>query len=191
MGIAPIHLDVVIGVTKAYTTRVGEGPFPTEISDKMGKFLMEKGNEFGATTGRPRRCGWFDAVAVSYSCRLNGIQKIVLTKPDVLDGMEELKVCTAYKYKGEKLTRFPTESWVLKDVQPIYKTVKGWKTPVLEATDYSAVPQEMKAYIKVIEDLIEANVAIISTGVERRDTIFVENELKSLLDLDKIRTHIS
>ncbi|MFQ6038556.1 MAG: adenylosuccinate synthase [Candidatus Aminicenantales bacterium] len=187
LGIGPDKIHAVLGVTKAYTTRVGGGPFPTEIPGEMGRVLMERGNEFGATTGRPRRCGWFDAVAVAYSCRINGIQNIVLTKPDVLDGVEEIHVCEAYKYKGQRLKSFPAESWILEKVEPDYRKVPGWKKPVHGIRDYADFPEAFKDYIKVIEDLIQARIVLISTGMERRDSVFVEEELCPLVDLEKIK----
>lgn len=186
LGISPSKIDAVLGVTKAYTTRVGSGPFPTEIFDETGKLIARRGDEFGATTGRPRRCGWFDAVAVSYACRINGIDKIALTKPDVLDGLEEIRICTAYKYKGSLLPSFPQEPWVLDKVTPQYKTVPGWKDPVHKARDYAGLPRTFKDYLRLIEDLAEAKAVIISTGVEREDTIFDRRALKRLLNLSAI-----
>ncbi|MFB0566496.1 MAG: adenylosuccinate synthase [Candidatus Aminicenantaceae bacterium] len=191
LGIGPDKIDTVLGVTKAYTTRVGGGPFPTEIFDEKGRLLLKRGNEYGATTGRSRRCGWFDAVAVSYSCRLNGISKAALTKPDVLDGMEEIKVCVGYKYKGELLSSFPTEAWILEKVVPQYKIIRGWKSPTRKVTAFSSLPQEFKDYITLIEDLIRVKVSIVSTGMERRDTIVRESELNTIVDLKKIKNHMS
>lgn len=188
LGIGPDKVHSVLGVTKAYTTRVGGGPFPTEILDEKGRVLLERGNEFGATTGRPRRCGWFDAVAVSYSCRVNGIQRIALTKPDVLDGFDEIKVCVGYKYKSEVLRNFPAESWVLENVTPQYKEVRGWKLPTSKKTDFSSLPQAFKDYMRLLEDLIHARVSIISTGIERKDTILKEEELKEILDVEKVKS---
>jgi len=190
LGISPQCIDSVMGVTKAYTTRVGSGPFPTEIFDETGKYLSERGNEFGATTGRPRRCGWFDAVAVSYSCRVNGIDRIALTKPDVLDGLDEVQVCVGYKYKGQLLPGYPTESWVLSQVAPQYKTVRGWKEGVGKIRDFSSLPKTFKDYIKLLEDHVGARVAIISTGMERRDTILRKNELGKRIDQKKVMTEI-
>jgi adenylosuccinate synthase len=186
LGVSPRKIDSVLGVTKAYTTRVGGGPFPVEIFNQEGKFLLDRGNEYGATTGRPRRCGWFDAVAVSYSCRLNGIDKIALTKSDVLDGLEEIKVCVGYTYKGKRLPSFPTESWILEEVVPQYKKVRGWKEPIQKIKDFSALPGAFKDYIKLIEDSVEARIAVISTGVERGETILMQDELKGLVNLKKI-----
>jgi len=190
LGIGPDKIDAVWGVSKAYTTRVGGGPFPTEIGDDTGRLLLERGNEFGATTGRPRRCGWLDAVAVAYSCRINGISNVILTKPDVLDSLEEIQVCVEYKYKGERLRSFPAESWVLEKVEPQYKKVCGWKEPVQGIRDYRGLPQAFKDYMKFIEDLIQAKISIISTGMERRDSILIEEDLKHLIDLEKIRTEL-
>ncbi|MDH5743289.1 MAG: adenylosuccinate synthetase, partial [Candidatus Aminicenantes bacterium] len=190
LGIGPDKIDAVWGVSKAYTTRVGGGPFPTEIGDDTGRLLLERGNEFGATTGRPRRCGWLDAVAVAYSCRINGISNVILTKPDVLDSLEEIQVCVEYKYKGERLRSFPAESWVLEKVEPQYKKVCGWKEPVQGIRDYRDLPQAFKDYMKFIEDLIQAKISIISTGMERRDSILIEEDLKHLIDLEKIRTEL-
>lgn len=190
LGIGPGKINTVLGVTKAYTTRVGGGPFPTEIFDERGKLLLERGNEFGATTGRPRRCGWFDAVAVSYTCRVNGIEKIALTKPDVLDELDEIMVCVGYRYKGDLIHHFPTESWVLDRVVPQYKKFKGWKKSIQKERYFSSLPTAFKDYIRLIEDLIEAKVVIISTGMERKDTIFIEEKLDEWLDLKKIKAEL-
>lgn len=190
LGIGPDKINAVLGVTKAYTTRVGGGPFPTEIFDERGKLLLERGNEFGATTGRPRRCGWFDVLAVSYACRLNGIKKIALTKPDVLDELDEIKVCVGYRYKGDLFRHFPAESWILDKVVPQYKKVKGWKKSILKERDFSSLPLAFKDYIKLIEDLVQAKVAVISTGMERKETIFKEEELEEWLDLKKIKAEL-
>lgn len=190
LGIGPDKIDGVLGVTKAYTTRVGEGPFPTEIFDEKGELLLKKGNEFGATTGRPRRCGWFDAVAVSYACRVNGIRKIALTKPDVLDELDEINVCVGYRYKREVLHHFPTETWVLSRVVPHYKKVKGWKQPIREKREFPSLPPAFRDYIKLIEDLLQVRVALVSTGMRRKDTIFREDELRTWMDLKKIIAEI-
>jgi len=187
LGIGPAKLDAVLGVTKAYTTRVGSGPFPTEIFDDTGRTIARRGDEFGATTGRPRRCGWFDVPAVSYACRINGIDKIVLTKPDVLDGLEEIRLCTGYKYKGSLLRSFPPEPWILEKVVPQYKNVRGWKRPVHGARDFAGLPREFKDYVKLIEDSVGVKAVLISTGVERQDTIMDQRRLKGLLHLDAIK----
>ncbi len=187
LGVSPDKIDVVLGITKAYTTRVGSGPFPTEIHGGIGAFLQKKGNEFGATTGRPRRCGWFDAFAVAYACRLNGIKHIALTKPDVLDGLEELSVCVGYKYKDQRLKGYPCESWVLSEVEPVYKKVRGWKETLNDSKDFDSFPQEFKDYVHLIEDLVGANVSIVSTGVQRDETVLREDLMRSLIDLDRLK----
>jgi len=187
LGVGPTNIDAVLGVTKAYTTRVGSGAFPTEIFDEPGRRIAKKGDEFGATTGRPRRCGWFDGLAVAYACRINGIERVAITKPDVLDGFEEILVCTGYAYKGSKLRSFPTESWILDKVVPEYRRMPGWKTPVHGLKDFGALPQEFKDYLLLIEDLIEAQAGLISTGVGRDETIFREDALNGFLDMESIR----
>lgn len=187
LGVSPDKIDEVLGITKAYTTRVGGGPFPTEIGGDIGAFLQEKGNEFGATTGRPRRCGWFDAFAAAYACRLNGIKHLALTKPDVLDGLEELSVCVDYKYKGQLLKGYPCESWILSDVEPVYKKMRGWKETLNLAEDFNSFPQAFKDYVSLIEDLVGAHVSIVSTGVQRGDTVFREDKMLSFVDMDKIK----
>ena len=190
LGVGPTRIDAVLGVVKAYTTRVGAGPFPTELLGDLGKSIGKKGDEFGATTGRPRRCGWFDAVAVSYACRINGMDRLALTKPDVLDGLAEVPVCTEYYYKGSRLDGFLTEPWILEKVEPHLKTMPGWKTPVHEIREWDDLPPAFLDYVKLLEDLVEARFVIVSTGVERRDTIFHGERLGGLLDLDKIRAAV-
>ncbi|MFQ6083867.1 MAG: adenylosuccinate synthase [Candidatus Aminicenantia bacterium] len=187
LGVSPDKINAILGITKAYTTRVGKGPFPTELLDLRGKRLRENGNEFGATTGRPRRCGWFDTVAVCYSIKINGIKNIALTKIDVLDDLEEIKICTGYKYKGQLLKSFPNEDWMLKEVEPQYKTLKGWQKKIQGITEFDSLPQPAKDYIKAIEDLIEAEVTIISTGMERKETIIrSEKGLKKIIGLERL-----
>ena len=179
LGVGPKSIHFILGITKAYTTRVGSGPFPTELADEKGKLLAARGDEFGATTGRPRRCGWFDAVAVRYACRVNGIDRIALTKPDVLEGTGEVEICTGYRYRGSILKEFPTEPYVLDEVTPVYKKLPGWKDSVHGAREYGAFPAPFKDYIRAIEDLIETRAAVISTGVGREDTVFVEAGLEA------------
>jgi adenylosuccinate synthase len=186
LGVGPNKIQAVLGITKAYTTRVGGGPFPTELQDENGRAILKRGDEFGATTGRPRRCGWFDAVAVAYSCRLNGVEHIALTKPDILDTFQDISICTGYTYRGTPLRSFPVESWVLAEVVPQYKKVRGWAKPLAKATDFAQLPQAFKDYVRTIEDLVGARVGIVSTGVEREDTIFLADRLKGILDLEKI-----
>jgi adenylosuccinate synthase len=191
LGISPDKIDAVIGIVKAYTTRVGEGAFPTEIHDEWGRYIREKGKEFGATTGRPRRCGWCDAVAISYACRLNGLSSIALTKSDVLDGVDEILICVGYKYKGTVMKNFPTESWILDKVEPQYDAHKGWSVSVTQNTEFKTLPQEFKDYVSRIEDLVETPISIVSTGVERRETIFRDNKLDGIIDLEKVRAEIA
>jgi adenylosuccinate synthase len=191
LGISPDKIDAVIGIAKAYTTRVGGGAFPTEIKNERGEYIRKKGKEFGATTGRPRRCGWFDAVAISYACRLNGLSSIALTKSDVLDGMGEINICVGYKYKGTVMETFPTESWILDKVEPQYEAHKGWGISVTQFTEYKNLPQEFRDYVSRIEDLIETEVSIVSTGVERRETIFRDSKLDGIIDLEKVRAGIT
>ncbi len=191
LGIGPTAIDAVMGVTKAYTTRVGSGPFPTELFDGDGKRLAERGDEFGATTGRPRRCGWFDSVAVSYACRINGIRKVIVTKPDVLDAFPEIKVCTSYLYKGTPLTEFPVEPEILEQIKPVYETLPGWTSPVHGVKEFRKLPTEFRDYLRFLEDRIEAEAAVISTGVERDETIFRDEVLAGLMDPAAVRKAIA
>ncbi len=170
-GLPPQALGKVIGVCKAYTTRVGEGPFPTEFSGQMGDFIREKGGEFGTTTGRPRRCGWFDAVLVRYAVKVNGADEIVITKLDVLDDLDEIKVCVGYKYEGRKIETFPFDIEVFSSVTPIYKTFKGWKKDTSRIRSINQLPKEARDYIKAISDLVGAKVSMVSVGSRREDII--------------------
>jgi adenylosuccinate synthase len=191
LGVGPSAIDAVIGVTKAYTTRVGAGPFPTELCDETGRLLGRRGDEFGATTGRPRRCGWFDGVAVAYACRINGITKMAVTKPDVLDGMDEIKVCTGYHYKGTILRDFPVEPRILTQVKPEYRTVRGWSEPVHGRKEFGELPVGFRDYLRVLEDLTGAEAAIVSTGVNRSETIFCDDVLDGLIDLAAVREAVA
>lgn len=186
LGVGPKAIHGVLGITKAYTTRVGSGPFPTEIDGEPGRTIASRGDEFGATTGRPRRCGWFDAVAVRYACRVNGVDRIALTKPDVLAGIAEIPVCTGYRYKGRPLKSFPAESWVLDEVVPEYRALPGWPESLHGAAERGALPRAFIDYVRALEDLVETKVAIISTGVERGQTVFLEEELRGLVDLGRL-----
>ncbi len=173
-GIPPNKINGVIGIFKAYTTRVGEGPFITELFDDTGKLIAKTGNEFGATTGRQRRCGWLDLVALKYSCRINGVTELVITKSDVLDSFNEIKACVSYKHNGRELKGFTTNCEILKDVEPVYKSFKGWKTVLNKAASFSELPAEYREYIKFIEDFVKCPVKIISTGPSREQIIKVE-----------------
>jgi adenylosuccinate synthase len=168
-------LDYILGITKAYTTRVGSGPFPTELFDDVGQGLGERGHEFGTVTGRSRRCGWFDAIMVRQVMKISGITGIALTKLDVLDGMEELKICIGYELNGEKLDYFPASTDDQANVKPIYETMDGWSESTFGARSWVDLPARAIKYVRRIEELIETPVAILSTSPEREDTILVKN----------------
>jgi adenylosuccinate synthase len=174
LGIGPTKIKTVLGIVKAYTTRVGSGPFPTELHDKTGEMMREKGGEFGATTGRARRCGWLDTVILRHSCRVNGLSGIVLTKLDILDGMDTLKICTSYAYRGNILKEMPKELSVLETCVPVYEEVKGWKESTLGIKDFGKLPKKAQAYIRRIEALIGVKAAIVSTGQKRDELILIE-----------------
>jgi adenylosuccinate synthase len=174
-GIGPSRIDHVIGIIKAYSTRVGSGPFPTELVGKDGDSLRELGDEYGATTGRPRRCGWFDAVAVRHASRINGLDSLVITKLDVLDRQKKLKICTAYKHKKEIIKDFPTSSALLESVEPVYETLPGWTKPTRKARKLSDLPLNARRYIARIEELVGVEAAMISVGTGRKDVIVKKN----------------
>lgn len=171
LGLAPGKITGVLGIAKAYTTRVGGGPFPTELLDDQGAYLQKRGNEYGAVTGRPRRTGWFDATVVRYAVMLNGFDAIALTKLDVLDEFDEINVSTSYRCHGELLEDIPYGANVLADCEPIYETIPGWKVPTSRTTNFDELPPAAKAYIRRIEELCGAPVALISTGPDRAETI--------------------
>lgn len=173
-GVGPTRIDKVVGVVKAYTTRVGSGPFPTELHDATGEFLRDKGREYGATTGRPRRCGWFDAVATRYAADVNGFTGMVLTKMDVLDDLDEIKICTGYRYQGKQYTDMPSQLNVLEECQPVYETLQGWKASTAGLSDYEALPLNAKKYIERLKELIGVDIDIISTGFRRDETIILK-----------------
>jgi adenylosuccinate synthase len=174
-GLGPGAIDYVLGITKAYTTRVGAGPFPTELDDEIGRHLGERGREFGTVTGRQRRCGWFDAVMVRQAVKVAGIDGIALTKLDVLDGMDELKVCVGYKLGNKSLDYFPASLWSMENVEPVYETVEGWQESTAGARSWVDLPANAVKYIRYIEELIEAPVAMLSTSPQRDDTILVRD----------------
>ncbi|MGR7994912.1 adenylosuccinate synthase [Xanthobacter sp. ZOL 2024] len=174
-GIGPGALDYVLGITKAYTTRVGEGPFPTELTDEVGKMLGSKGREFGVVTGRARRCGWFDAVLVRQTVRTCGIHGIALTKLDVLDGFTELKVCVGYKVDGKAIDYLPAETGAQARAEPIYEVMEGWQASTQGARSWADLPAEAVKYVRRVEELIGCPVAVLSTSPERDDTILVHN----------------
>lgn len=175
LGVGPTKIKKVLGVVKAYTTRVGEGPFPTEIKDETGELIRKKGGEFGATTGRPRRCGWLDILILKHAIRINGLTGIAITKLDILDGFDKLKICVGYKYNGKRYTEFPKEIDVLNNCTPIYEEVDGWKEITLGIKEFSKLPANARKYIKTIEKMLGIKVQIISTG-QKRDEIIVLKE---------------
>jgi adenylosuccinate synthase len=174
-GVPPTCISSVIGICKAYTTRVGEGPFPTELSDETGNRLREVGGEYGATTGRPRRCGWFDAVIARRAIKLNGISGLSITKLDVLDGFEKIKVCTRYKIGETYYEEPPMGVNAFYECQPVYEEIDGWENPLKGIKKYGDLPSNAKAYLKRLEELVQARVDIISTGPERENTIVLKN----------------
>ena len=178
-GVGPAETGYVLGIVKAYTTRVGEGPFPTELTDEIGKRIGERGHEFGTVTSRQRRCGWFDAVLVRQSCKINGIKGVALTKLDVLDGFDELKVCVGYKFNGEMYDRLPAGTGAQAGVEPVYETFEGWQGSTAGARSWMDLPAEAVKYVRRIEELIETPVALLSTSPEREDTILMQDPFRS------------
>lgn len=174
-GLGPSSTGFVLGIVKAYTTRVGSGPFPTELEDDMGQRLGERGHEFGTVTGRKRRCGWFDAVLVRQSCAISGVTGIALTKLDVLDGFETVKICTGYRLHGEVLDYFPSHAADQALVEPIYEEMEGWSGTTAGARSWAELPAQAIKYIRRVEELIETPVALVSTSPERDDTILVKD----------------
>jgi adenylosuccinate synthase len=170
-GVGPSVIDGVVGISKAYTTRVGGGPFPTELDGELGERLRLRGAEFGASTGRPRRCGWFDAVVGRYSRLINGLDSLVVTKLDVLDEMEEIRICTAYRHEGSRIEDFPSCVEILDRVEPVYEVHPGWMTPTSGIREYSKLPEKARSYLRRLAELVETDVCLISTGPDRRETI--------------------
>jgi adenylosuccinate synthase len=171
LGIPPTRIDGVLGIAKAYTTRVGAGPLPSEIGGKLEDQIREKGYEFGASTGRPRRCGWFDAVVARYSVRVNGFDSLALTKLDVLDMLAEIKVCAAYRHDGKTIEEFPADLSVLEACEPVYETLPGWSAPTGGARDFGDLPQAAQRYVERLSELARCEIGIVSTGPDRADTI--------------------
>jgi adenylosuccinate synthase len=175
-GVGPTRIDGVIGIAKAYTTRVGEGPFPTELTDATGNEIRERGREYGASTGRPRRCGWFDSVVVRYSRLINSLDTLVVTKLDVLDTLPELKICTGYRYKGTLLDAFPPEIRVLEQCRPEYHVVRGWNRKTAGIQNFDELPQLARDYLSRVSDLVKAEISLVSTGPDRTETIITSPE---------------
>ena len=172
-GVGPGAIDFILGIVKAYTTRVGEGPFPAELQDENGQRLGDRGHEFGTVTGRQRRCGWFDAVLVRQTCATSGVSGIALTKLDVLDGFETLKICVAYELDGQRIDHLPTAAEQQARVTPIYETLPGWSESTEGARSWAELPAAAVKYVRHIEELIQCPVALLSTSPEREDTILV------------------
>jgi adenylosuccinate synthase len=171
LGVPPTRIDGVLGIAKAYTTRVGTGPLPSEIGGALEQQLREKGHEYGASTGRPRRCGWFDAVVVRYSVRVNGFDTLALTKLDVLDDLEEIRICTGYRADGTTLTEFPADLTVLEGAEAVYETLPGWRTSTAGVRDFAVLPAGAQRYVERLAELCGCEIGIVSTGPERDETI--------------------
>lgn len=178
VGIGPKYIHNVLGVIKAYTTRVGEGPFPSELNDDIGELIREKGMEYGTTTGRARRCGWFDAVIAQFAVRINGLTSLAITKLDTLSGINTLKICTGYRYENKIITDFPADLQELSLYQPVYEEFEGWEGDISKCQSYNQLPQSTKNYIKAIEDYTETKASIISIGANRKNTIILEDLFK-------------
>jgi adenylosuccinate synthase len=167
LGIGPTMIHKVIGVVKAYVTRVGAGPFPTELPPDMNEQIRQKGEEFGATTGRPRQCGWFDAVAARYAVRVNNFTSIAITKLDILDELESIKLCVGYRYNGKTITEFPSQIHILENCEPVYEPMEGWRTDTSELREYQDLPEKARKYIERISQLMETKVELVAVGPER------------------------
>jgi adenylosuccinate synthase len=178
-GLGPGAIDYVLGICKAYTTRVGEGPFPTEQSNETGRKLGERGREFGTVTGRARRCGWFDAVLVRQTARTSGINGLALTKLDILDGFDEIKVCVGYRLDGREIDYLPASASAQSRVEPVYESVEGWKSATAGARSWAELPAQAIKYVRRIEELVDCPVAMLSTSPEREDTILVQNPFEA------------
>ncbi len=176
MGVGPTKIDKVIGIVKAYTTRVGEGPFPTQFPSKLEEKMREKGEEFGATTRRPRRVGWFDAVIVRHAVRVSGIDTLAVMKLDIMDGLEEIKVCTGYQYQDKVITEYPSQTLILERCEPCYEKWEGWKESTKEIRRYEDLPENAKKYLNRIKELLEIPISLISVGAERDETIILEKK---------------
>ena len=179
-GIPPHHITGVLGIVRTYATRVGEGPFPTEMIDDeeaMAELIRKRGNEYGSVTRRPRRCGWFDAVATRYAAELNGFDSIALTKLDVLDALDEIKVCVGYEVDGKRIDTFPAVSHDLRMIKPVYETLPGWKSETLGTTEFEKLPAKAQDYVRFLSEEIGVEIGLISTGPERDQTIIHRNSV--------------
>ncbi|HUG35965.1 MAG TPA: adenylosuccinate synthase [Candidatus Limnocylindrales bacterium] len=176
-GVPPTRIQGVLGIAKAYATRVGEGPFPSELTGETAELLRSRGNEFGSVTGRPRRCGWLDAVALRYATRINGLDTIAITKLDVLDACETVKVCTGYRYRGEVFTEFPAEERMWHEAEPVYEEVSGWQTSTRGMRDYVELPMKARSYLDRVSELAGVGISVVSTGAVRDETILVQDSV--------------
>ncbi len=173
-GIGPTRIDEVVGVVKAYATRVGNGPFPTELADELGQQIRDTGHEYGSTTGRPRRCGWYDSVVVRLACRVNGFSSLAITRLDILDELEEIKICTHYEHKGTQLEHFPADLNVLQTCEPVYETLTGWQTPTPQVRTMDGLPENARKYLERISTLADTPISLVSVGPERDETIVID-----------------
>lgn len=178
-GIGPLRLDTIVGICKAYTTRVGAGPFPTELKDEIGDTIQKRGVEFGATTGRRRRCGWIDTVQLRDSVRINGLSGLAITKLDVLSGLEKIKICVAYDYQGKKVTHLPSQPGALERCIPIYEELEGWQNEITDIRIFNELPTQAQTYLRRIEELLGVNIMSISVGPSREQTIILQDPFKS------------
>ena len=178
-GVGPQHIQQIIGISKAYTTRVGSGPFPTELDTPEGETLRREGREFGATTGRSRRCGWFDAVGVRHAVRMNGITGIALTKLDVLTGFKKIPICTGYRDGGEIVDEFPASSKVMRNATPVYETLDGWDTPLDNVRQFSELPSNAQKYVRRLEELVQTEIILVSVGPGREQTILLKSPFQN------------
>src|SRR6266568_3461589 len=174
-GVSPRDIDQIIGISKAYATRVGSGPFPTELEDAVGEELRQAGNEFGSTTGRPRRCGWFDAVVLRYAVRINGLTGVAITKLDVLDNFETIRVCTGYRYQGRLLDEIPAQLEIFAQCQPVYEELPGWRTKTAAARNFADLPVNAQRYVRRLEELVGSPIVMVSVGPRRDETIEISN----------------
>jgi adenylosuccinate synthase len=174
-GVSPRDIHEIIGISKAYVTRVGSGPFPTELLEATGEQLRQTGGEFGATTGRPRRCGWFDAMVSRYSVRVNGLTGIALTKLDVLDDFDTIKVCTGYTFQGKALETLPASLEVFENCQPVYEELPGWRSDITGAKSFEDLPENARAYVRRLEELAGCQIVLVSVGPRRDQTIILRN----------------
>ncbi|TES84531.1 adenylosuccinate synthase, partial [Candidatus Aerophobetes bacterium] len=180
-GVGPTQIDQVLGVAKAYTTRVGEGPFPTEIHNEVGELIQKRGQEYGATTGRARRCGWFDGVALRYAVRVNGLDGLILTKLDILGGLSRIKICTAYRYRGKVIQDFPLEASHWQECEPVYEEMEGWDDDAFEAKRIEDFPRPIQKYLRRIEEIGGVPILFLSVSAERDNLLALRQDSAALL----------